>query len=241
MSEQEEEISKQVLHGDWPRSYLRKQGKITRGQKRALRELWDTHGLDCPHGVVLEPEQIFGRSAPCVLEVGFGMGENLLAQALAHPEKDFLGVEVHRPGLGLMLTEIQRRELTNVKVIRRDVIKLLKDHLPADCVDEVYLFFPEPWPRDKDVGRRLVRPLVLDLLAQRMRAGSAIHLATDVAEYAAHVIEVFGEDERWVSQSPDESGLVERAPWRPLTKYEQKGLDEGRSIHDLRYLLVQKS
>jgi|AP45_3_1055517.scaffolds.fasta_scaffold18730_2 tRNA (guanine-N7-)-methyltransferase len=223
-------------YGDWPRSYLRKQGHITRAQKRALRELWDDFGLDCPHGVVLDLDDAFGRRAEKrVLEVGFGMGENILAQAKANPQVDYVGVEVHRPGIGAVMNEVDDLGLKNVRVIRRDVLKLLRDHLPERCFDEIYLFFPEPWPRDKDADRRLIRPMLLDLLEKRLTPGSLMHIATDVRDYASHVVEVFSERERWTSLAAPGEELVERPEWRPMTKYEEKGLEEGRSIHDLCY------
>ena len=223
-------------YGDWPRSYLRKQGHITRAQKRALRELWEDFALDCPHGVVLDLDEVFGRRADKrVLEVGFGMGENILAQAKANPDTDYIGVEVHKPGIGAVLNEIDSFGLTNLRVVRRDVLKLLRDHLTEQCLDEVYLFFPEPWPRDKDIERRLVRPMLLDLLEKRLTPGSLIHIATDVRDYAEHVAMVFSERERWTSLAAPGEILVERPEWRPMTKYEEKGLEEGRSIHDLCY------
>lgn len=235
MSEESEE-NKTNKYGDWPRSYLRKQGHVTRAQKRALRELWDDFGLDCPHGVVLDLDDAFGRRAKTrVLEVGFGMGENLIAQAVANPEVDHVGVEVHKPGIGAVMNEVDDLGLKNVRVIRRDVLKLLRDHVEDQSFDKVYLFFPEPWPKDKDIDRRLIRPMLLDLLEQRLTPGSLMHIATDVHDYAVHVADVFATRARWESLAKPGAILVERPEWRPMTKYEQKGLDEGRSIHDLCY------
>lgn len=213
----------------WPRSFRRRQGKRTRAQKRAIRELWPRYGVDVPYGTVLDLDAVFGRSAFRVLEIGFGMGENLLARAEAEPHRDFVGVEVHMPGIGAVLKAVGERGLSNVRVIRCDVLRLLHDHLEGRCVDAVWMFFPEPWERPRDQPRRLARPLLREGLELRLARGGELCLATDIETYAAHVELVFA---GW------EGGRVERPTWRPVTKYEAKAEAEGRAVIDVRYRLT---
>ena len=224
-----------TLPTKWPKSFLRRQGHTTRGQKRALRELWPDFGLDCSYGTTVDLPSSFGRTGPTTLEVGFGMGENIVANALADPARDFVGVEVHKPGIGAVLSAIQEHELENVRLVRHDIIKFLRDHVTTQAFDQVIVFFPEPWPEDKDIKRRLIRPLLLDLLVMRMRPGGSLHVATDVEGYARHALQVLGQDPRWTNQAAVD--FVDRPEWRPLTKYEKKGMAEGRSIFDLEFRL----
>lgn len=228
-------MTRDRLPADWPRSYRRRQGQPTRAQRRAMREHWDTYGLDCPYDRVLDPDAIFGagaEGAPVMLEIGFGMGEHLIAYAEAHPQHRVLAVEVHVPALGAALKAIDARGFERVRVIRHDAFELLGRHLPDRALDEVVIFFPEPWPSDPTGRRRLVRPLLLELLAHRMRPGGLVRLATDVDDYAAHIQRTFEADPRW------RGGPSARDAIRPITRYEQKGIDAGRTIHDLRYRLT---
>lgn len=228
-------MTRDRLPADWPRSYRRRQGQPTRAQRAALRELWGLYGLDCPYDKVLEPAEIFadsGADAPVTLEIGFGMGEHLLAYAEAYPERCVLGVEVHVPALGAALKAIHARGLERVRVIRHDAFELLGRHLPDRSLEEVVIFFPEPWPSDPTGRRRLVRPLLLELLAHRMVPGGLVRLATDVEDYAAHIQAVFDADARW------SGGPSARDAIRPITRYEHKGIEAGRAIHDLRYRLA---
>lgn len=222
---------------DWPRSYLRRQGHATRAQKRALRDLWPDFGLDAPYDCMLDLDACFARDrARRVLDVGFGMGHTLIARALLEPDTDILGVEVHRPGLGAALLKIEQAQITNVRVVRHDVFQLIGSHLPDACIDEVTLFFPEPWPKDRDNRRRIVRPLLLEHLERVMCPGATLRLATDVEDYAAHMLEVVNARPGW-SNLAQSGRYAERCPWRPITPYEQKGMDEGRAIFDLHFVL----
>ena len=225
------------MRPDWPRSFLRRQGHVTRAQKRALREVWPRYGVECPYGVVLDFDVLFGRAGVRrALDIGFGMGDTLVARALDDPSLDILGVEVHRPGLGAALLKIEAAGVENVRVVRHDVFALLSGHLPPASLDEVTIFFPEPWPRERDAHRRIVRPLMLDLLVKVCRPGALLRVATDVEEYARHALAVLMADARWRNLSADNT-FVERCAWRPVTPYEQTGLDEGRSIWDLAFML----
>ena len=218
-----------ALAQGWSRSYRRRQGQLTRAQRAALRELASHYLLDASYGVTLDLPAAFGRAGRVVLEVGFGMGENLIAQAerLRGQEVDLVGVEVHTPRLGAA------RGLTNVRVVRRDVIELLGRHVPDDSFDEVWIFFPEPWPREKDVHRRLMRAELLDLLSRKMRPGGELRLATDVRDYAEYALGVLDAHPRFKNLATSSDGFAARPDWRPLTKYEARGIEQGRAAHDL--------
>lgn len=219
---------KPQVHTRWPRSYLRRQGHATRAQKRAVQERWPDIGLNCEYNTRFDLDAVFGREgARTILEIGFGMGDNLVAQAQAHPEWNFLGVEVHRPGHGATILKLDELGLTNIRLVRHDVLHLLQDHLEPASLDEVYIFFPEPWPRPKDVRKRLVRPFLLELLESRLRGDAIVRVATDIADYAEHSVGVFEARDGWTG------GRCERPDWRPETLYESKGRQEGRGIHDL--------
>ncbi len=227
-----------ALEGGWSRSYRRRQGQLTRAQRLALRELSPRFLLDASWGVTLDLPAAFGRQGRVVLEVGFGMGENLLAQAERLPDTDIVGVEVHTPGLGSVMRALDERALPNVRVVRRDVIELLARHVPDASFDEVWIFFPEPWPREKDVHRRLMRTELLDLLARRMRPGGELRLATDVRAYAEYALEVLDAHPRFTNLSARDDGLAARPEWRPMTKYESRGVERGRPSHDLWFGLL---
>jgi len=213
----------------WPKSFLRNQGQLTRAQRAAWRDAWPTYGVHLPYGVPLVPEEVFGRSAPLTVDIGFGKGLALHAYAKAFPERDVLGVEVHRPGLGAALTRLQEEPLPNVRLVRHDALRLLRDHLPPHSVHRVHLFFPEPWPPEDKAPRRLMRPLLLDLLHRVCVPGAELVFATDVAVYAEEGRRRLREHAHWEVAQAD----APRPSWRPITKYEAKGMEAGRTIHDV--------
>ena len=217
-----------------PRSFIRRQGHTTKNQRRALRELWPRYGVDVPWNRTIADVQgtLFGRdaSATCVLDVGFGHGDSLVGMALRRPDACFLGVEMHRPGVGAALLRADAEAVDNVRIARVDAVALLDKHLPPiPQFDECCFFFPDPWFKDKDAGRRILRPWTLDLLAARLRPGGKLRVATDVDAYAAHVRGVVAADPRWTACE---------APWRPETMYERRGVERGRAISDMAFELV---
>ena len=206
----------------WKPSYLRNQGKLTPRQKRALRDLWPSYGLTFSYGEFLSLEQSFGRSAPCTLEIGFGMGENLLALAQAQPQLNFLGIEVHRPAIGHVLGELHRLGLNNVRLVRGDALLVLLDYLKNPTFHRILIYFPDPWADPKDEDRRLLQPMLLQGLAPLVHIGCRLELVTDVAVYGEHVQRVMAGFPDWVAQSCSP---------RPLrTAYECRAIDEGRDI-----------
>ena len=210
------------------RSFVRRAGRITAGQQRALDELWPRWGIERPTGR-LDPEIIFGRDAPRVLEIGFGNGDTLVKMAAQSPDTDFLGIEVHEPGVGHCLLGIERERLTNLRVIRHDAVEVLEDWLPAGSFDRVQLFFPDPWPKKRHHKRRIVQPEFMNRVAQVLKPGGVFHVATDWANYAQHIETVLGSDPRFLR--------VDAELPRPETRFEQRGRRLGHVISDLRYRL----
>jgi tRNA (guanine-N7-)-methyltransferase len=215
----------------WPASFRRRQGQQTRAQRRALREHWARFGVSWSYGQVHQVEQLFGRSAPCTLEVGFGMGECILARAQTEPERNFLGVEVHVPAIGAVCAQAAELGLQNLRIVREDVLRLLNDQLAPSKFDQVCVFFPDPFPKRPE--RRLIRPLFTELLALHGQPGTQLFLATDVQSYAEFAEGILSHDPRFTLQAKGE-----RPPFRPLSKYESKGHAEGRETWELRWGLV---
>jgi tRNA (guanine-N7-)-methyltransferase len=209
------------------RSFVRREGRITAGQARALQELWPRFGLDPTTGT-LDLDAAFGRCAPRLLEIGFGNGDALLEMAAAHPERDHLGIEVHRPGVGRLLRGIEAQDLTNIRVIAEDAVEALSDALPEDAFDQICLYFPDPWPKKRHHKRRIVQPGFVALIRSRLKPGGRFHLATDWAPYAEHMREVMAATPGW-EPAPD-------AIERPRTHFERRGERLGHAVTDLSYL-----
>ncbi len=208
------------------RSFVRRTGRITAGQQRALDELWPHWGIQPPAGR-LDLDTVFGRNAPRVLEIGFGNGDTLVRMAVAEPGIDFLGIEVHEPGVGHCLLGIEREGLTNLRVIRHDAVEVLENWLPANCLDRVQLFFPDPWPKKRHHKRRIVQPEFTDLVAMVLKPDGVFHVATDWANYAEHIEAVMEPDPRF-SRMDGEQRRFE-------TRFEQRGRRLGHTIRDLQY------
>ena len=208
------------------RSFVRRAGRVTAGQQRALAELWPRWGVEKP-ATALDLDTLFGRHAPRVLEIGFGNGDVLVSMAARYPAQDFLGVEVHEPGVGHCLLGLERAGLTNVRLIREDAIVVLQDWLAPACLDRVNLFFPDPWPKKRHHKRRIVQPTFLALVAARLKPDGLLHMATDWAPYAEHMEEV-------LAVSADFAPAAGTSD-RPPTKFERRGERLGHEIRDLRY------
>ena len=218
------------------RSFVQRAGRITRAQQRALEELWPRYGIDPGHDV-LNLDATFGRSAPRVLEVGIGNGETLLELAEGRPEADFIGVEVHRPGIGHCLLGIESRGLTNVRLIARDAVEVLEKQIPDGSLDELLLYFPDPWPKKRHHKRRIVQPPFVALVARKLKPGGLFRLATDWAPYAEHMLEMLSADPAFANRAPDRR-FVPRPASRPLTKFERRGEKLGHEVFDLEFVRV---
>lgn len=207
-----------------PRSYKRRASRVTPGQADALARLWWVHGIPVD-GSPLEPARLFGRRAPLVLEIGFGMGQATAEMAAAQPDRDVIAVDVHTPGIGALLRQIETRGLTNVRVAEGDGTRLLREMLPPAALDEVRLFFPDPWPKPRHWKRRLVDEAFASLVAARLARGGRLHVATDWTHYAEQV--------RRQLAGHASYDLVDHVPWRARTRFEQQGLDAGRPALDV--------
>lgn len=203
---------------------------MTKGQRRALRELWPRFGL--AHDAIIDPATLFGRGVPCTLEIGFGNGDALLSMAAREPGTGFLGIEVHRPGVGRLLLELERRGIENVRVICADAMTVLSDRLPEHCLDRVLLFFPDPWHKRRHHKRRLVQPPFIAAVAAVLKPGGILHLATDWQDYAEHMLAVTGASDVFRNCAQD-GGFSPRPDYRPLTRFEQRGRRLGHGVWDL--------
>ncbi len=215
-----------------PRSFVIR-GRKTEAQQRAIDEFWPVYGVDFD-GSDLDLGAVFGRSAPRVVEIGFGNGENLLALAARHPEQDFLGVEVHSAGVGRVLAAAHDQGLTNVRVVRHDAVEVFERGLAADSVDEVLIFFPDPWPKARHHRRRLVQPDVVRLIVGALTPTGVLRLATDWEPYAEHMIAVLDAEPGLVNVA-GAGGFIPRPDERPVTKFERRGERLGHAIFDLEY------
>jgi tRNA (guanine-N7-)-methyltransferase len=216
------------------RSFVRRESRITPAQLRALGELWPRYGI--PEGQApLDWPSVFGRRAPVILEIGFGNGEALAAAAAAHPENNYLGIEVHRPGVGSLLRRIEAGTLSNVRVLLGDASEILAQRIPDASLAAVHLFFPDPWPKKRHHKRRLVQPEFAALVARKLEAGGYFHLATDWPAYAEHMAAVLSRTEGLVDAS-GEGRFQELVAARLSTRFEQRGRRLGHEVRDLVYL-----
>ncbi len=216
------------------RSFVLRPGRMTEGQKRGMSEGWPRYGLDREAGV-LDVQAAFGREAPLVLEIGFGMGVSLVEMAAAQPELNFLGVEVHRPGVGKLLHSVAERELDNIRVYCDDAVAVLENCIADQALDGVQIFFPDPWHKKRHHKRRLVQSSFVEALVPKLKPGGFLHLATDWENYAEQMLEVLEAQPALVNTSP-ETGYCPRPEHRPLTKFEKRGQRLGHGVWDLYYL-----
>jgi tRNA (guanine-N7-)-methyltransferase len=199
------------------------------GQQRALTELAPRYVLPY-QAEPITPQAVFGRSAPLVLEIGFGMGAATAAIAQARPDTDFLGVEVHPPGVGALLQRIEALSLTNLRIVQHDAVEVLEHMVGPGLLAGVHLYFPDPWHKTKHHKRRLVQPPFVARLVSRLAPGGYLHCATDWQPYAEQMLAVLSAESRLGNTA---EAYAPRPAWRPLTKFEQRGLDRGHGVWDL--------
>lgn len=216
------------------RSFVRRKSRTTPAQQRALQTLLPKYGLDPEQGL-FDFAAIFGREARRTLEIGFGNGETLLALARAHPDEDFLGVEVHRPGVGRLLLALEAEKLGNLRIVCADALEVLGRCVADASLDAVLIFFPDPWPKKRHHKRRLLQPEFAALLARKLKPGGRLHLATDWPDYAEHILAVLSASSDFTNLAGD-GGYTPRPEERSLTKFESRGLKLGHAVHDLIFL-----
>jgi tRNA (guanine-N7-)-methyltransferase len=225
------------------RSFVLREGRVTAAQERALAELWPAYGLEF-HEQPLDLDAAFGRAeapgrAPRCLEIGFGAGEVIGALAEVNPHIDYLGIEVHRSGVGRLLLQAARVNLKNVRVVCHDAVEVLTKAIPDHAFDEILVFFPDPWHKKRHHKRRLLNASVVGLLAEKLRPGGILRLATDWQNYAEQMLAICNADARLESLSP-ERGFVDRPDFRTPTRFERRGLRLGHGVWDLAYRRREK-
>ena len=217
------------------RSFVMRTGRMTVGQTRALEELWPRYGVEFS-AEPLPLDSLFGRAAPRTLEIGFGNGEHLAALAAAHPERDYFGIEVHRPGVGHLLLLASLNNLTNVRASSHDAVEVLREQIAEGSLDEVLVLFPDPWHKKRHHKRRLIQPPFVELIASRLRQGGVLRLATDWKEYALQMLEVLSAAKTlFINLSPTGDWMPrpeERAP----TRFEKRGARLGHGVWDLAFI-----
>lgn len=213
------------------RSFVRREGRLTPGQQKALDNHWPKYGLDT-EGSVLDLSSVFHREAPTVLEIGFGNGASLAAMAMAAPEKNFIGIEVHRPGVGQLLKQTAESGLDNVRVVSSDAVQFLDNRIADGSLSRVQVYFPDPWHKKRHHKRRLIQPEFVAHLAEKLHSGGELHLATDWQNYAEHMLEVMTAAEMFDNCS-DSGAFIPRPEYRPETKFEQRGQRKGHGVWDL--------
>jgi tRNA (guanine-N7-)-methyltransferase len=213
------------------KSFVRRQGRITTKQKKALTEYSATYILNVSDRII-EPATLFLRDAPLNLEIGFGMGQSLVTMAMQHPEQNYIGIEVHSPGVGSMLAALEENKINNVRVYSADAVEVLKNCISNESIQAIYIFFPDPWPKKRHHKRRLIQPEFIDLLYSKLKRNGFIHLATDWEEYAQHMLDVLSKAPG-LENTAGKNLFYPRPADRPLTKFEIRGQKLGHGVWDL--------
>ena len=213
------------------RSFVLREGRLTPGQRRALETLWPVYGLERGDGL-LDPLKVFGRDAPRVLEIGYGMGQSLVDMAAAAKDHDFIGIEVHRPGVGALLMGVESLGLDNLRSYCDDAVDILRECIPDQSLTRLQLYFPDPWHKKKHHKRRIVQPEFVELVRRKLVPGGVLHMATDWQDYAEYMLETMRAAPGWrnLSESDD---FVARPAWRPETRFERRGEKLGHGVWDL--------
>ncbi len=215
------------------RSYVIREGRITPGQARALKTLWPLFGLERIDGQQFDFGMLFGRNAPVVCEIGFGNGDSLCQMAQSRPDWNFLGIEVHRPGIGSLLLQLQQYDITNVRVVHDDAVMVLAQAIPEGSLHRLHLFFPDPWPKKRHHKRRILSASFVDLVISRLVPGQGIfHFASDWEPYAEYAMEILRGSQELCNMHSG-GGYGKRPDWRPETRFERRGLSKGHQIYEI--------
>jgi tRNA (guanine-N7-)-methyltransferase len=234
-----EEDPKAELRNRAIRSFVVRAGRLTAAQQRALDEYWPRYGLTTGNGA-LDLAAVFGRQAPCALEIGFGNGDNLAALAAAHRERDFIGVEVHPPGVGHLLLKAAELELTNLRIIQHDAVEVLRESIAPGALDAILVLFPDPWHKKRHHKRRLISAAFASLASSRLAVGGTLQLATDWTPYAEWMLEVLNASPDLRNRAAD-GRFVPRNASRIQTRFERRGERLGHAVHDLCYERISAS
>ena len=218
------------------RSFVKREGKITTGQQSAIDELWPDYGVDL-RDELIDFSALFKRDAELVMEIGFGNGLSLAEMASVNPQTNFLGVEVHKPGVGSLLVQVKQRAIDNIRVSGDDAVELMKQ-IPANSIDRMQIFFPDPWHKKRHHKRRLIQAEFVESVVKRLKKDGVMHVATDWENYAEHVMDVLSANVNLANMSDREDGFCIKPDYRPETKYERRGLNLGHGVWDM---LFQKT
>ncbi len=234
MTEQTPAVEEQQTeHRRTIKSFVMRAGRMTEGQQRGLEQGWPKFGLVLEDGL-RNFDELFGRSAPRTFEIGFGMGHSTLEMAGAAPDQDFIGVEVHKPGVGALLSGLVSQKLNNVRVYSCDALEVLRDCVADASLDRVLLFFPDPWHKSRHHKRRIVQPAFAELVRSKLKVGGVLHMATDWEPYAEYMLEVMNVAPGYRNLAED-GRCVPRPPERPVTKFERRGERLGHGVWDLKF------
>jgi tRNA (guanine-N7-)-methyltransferase len=215
------------------RSFVLREGRMTPAQQRAFDTLWSRFGIDY-RGAPGDFDALFGRRAPRVVEIGFGNGEALAWASEHDPARDFIGIEVHGPGVGRLMNALAARDARNVRLYKHDAVEVLEHEIAPASLDEARIWFPDPWHKKRHNKRRLIQPAFVELLASRVAPGGLLHLATDWQPYAEHMLEVMEAAPAWRNQLGP-AQYAEKPEWRIETHFERRGMKLGHGVRDLLY------
>ena len=218
------------------RSFVLRQGRLTSGQKLALESQWPIVGIEFQDSLINLTE-VFDREAPTTLEIGFGNGDSLAQMAKQAPERNFFGIEVHRPGVGHLLHLVEEYELSNVRAMHHDAVEIINKMIPDSSLDCIQIYFPDPWHKTRHNKRRIIQPEFVALLATKLQKGGVLHLATDWEHYARHMLRVMTAAPDYKNQAASGS-YSERPDYRPLTKFENRGIKLGHGVWDLLFEVI---
>ena len=215
------------------KSFVLRQGKITAGQLNAINTLLPKYGVKY-QSTPVDLDTSFNSKQDKIIEIGFGMGAATWQIAKQNPDKDYLGIEVHGPGVGTLLMSMVEHDVNNIRIIQHDAVEVLRDMIPNNSITGFHIYFPDPWHKKKHHKRRIIQPDFINLLSSKLKPGGYIHLATDWEHYALYMLDVLNQNTNLQNQSPDNT-YVERPSYRPLTKFEQRGINLGHGVWDLIY------
>ena len=220
-----------VDHPRTIKSYVVRSGRMTPGQEKAYEASWSLYGVEA-NEQVLDYEKLFGRQAPVIVEIGFGMGDSLIEMATEHPDNDYLGIEVHKPGVGRLLSKISERALTNLRVMQFDAVEVLKNQIPDESLSAVYLFFPDPWHKKRHHKRRIVQDDFIQLIRKKLQLSGQFHMATDWEHYAIQMLDSMKKAPGFKNCAQD-GEYIPRPDYRPVTKFERRGERLGHGVWDI--------
>lgn len=233
MNEQLNNHNQKVKSNRPIRSFVLRQGRLTKGQEHALTNLWPIYGIEYDSNSPI----MFDQDRSVILEIGFGMGASLITMAKNAPNKNFIGIEVHKPGIGACLMAINDNKLSNLKVMCHDAVEIFENMIPNHSLDKVQIFFPDPWHKARHNKRRIIQPKFVELIWQKLKLGGVLHLATDWQNYAEHMLEVLTQAKGYANLSTT-GDYVPRPEDRPITKFEKRGQNLGHGVWDLQFIKV---